>query len=178
MKEYLTDAIILNIKPVNEQDNLVDLYTKDFGRIRARVTSGRKILSKLSPHLDPLNLVKVRLVEKKQFIVADTITLDRFEELRKSRTSLGATLELVNVLRSLLFSSEPDLRLWHWLNLSLKKREFKYGEFLKILGYDAKSARCEICGSGNVSHFSTDDQSFICYRCHTKFPKTRLLYIK
>lgn len=166
----------MDARPLNELDNLVDLYTKEFGRLRARVTSGRKILSKLSPHLDPLNLVTVRLVEKKQFIVADAVTLDRFQSLRSSQ-KLKTALQLVRLLSFLSFTADPDLRLWHWLNRSLKKGPIKFKEFLKILGYDSAAARCEDCGSKNVSYFSATDQSFLCRRCHTHYSPSKLLYI-
>jgi len=178
MKEYFTDAIVLNIKPIDENNNLVDFYTKELGRIKAKVVSGRKILSKLMPHLDVLNLVKLRLVEKKYFIVADVIAEDSFLELKSSPAKLVLALNLVYVLRNIFYETEPDIRLWHWLVRSFRLKRFNYREFLKIIGYDPLAAHCEICGSKEPRYFSIEDQSFVCYRCHTKFPSNTLLYIK
>lgn len=178
MKEYLTEAIVLGVRPVGEQDNLVDFYSRHLGRLQARVISGRKILSKLSCHLDPLNLVSVRLVEKKQFIVADVATLDRFSPLRFYRNKLTAALVLISALRNLSFPSDPDPRLWHWFTNSLKRGKFNIRDFLRIIGYDSAAAVCGICGVKNVNVFSLDDHFFVCRRCGFKIPFNRLLLIK
>jgi recombinational DNA repair protein (RecF pathway) len=178
MRECLTEAIVLSVKSGSGQDSVADFYTRELGRIRARVTSGRKILSKLTPHLDVLNLVNLRLVEKRQFIVADVVTKDRFSELRSSSTKLALALNFLRVLRAISYPAEPDPRLWHWLIRSFRSKRFNYREFLKILGYDPAAACCEVCGARQLTHFFLKDQSFLCYRCHTKFPKNKLLYLQ
>ena len=80
MVEYLTQAIVLDSRPQKENDRTVDIYTKNFGRLRVRVIGGRRILSKLAPHLDIFNLVTVRLVEKNQITVTDVLTDERFRK--------------------------------------------------------------------------------------------------
>ena len=78
--EYFTEAVVLDKEPSGEFDSIAHLYTQELGRVSASVTSARKILSKLNSHLEPLNLVQVRLVEKNRFHVADVLktgALDR-----------------------------------------------------------------------------------------------------
>jgi len=178
MKEYLTEGIVLNIEHIDEDNNSVDLYTKELGRIKAKVIGGRKILSKLMPHLDVLNLVKLRLVEKKHFIVVDAIAKDIFLELKNSPKKLASVLNFFYVFRAICYPAEPDFRLWYWLVRSFRLKSFNYHEFLKIIGYDPLIACCEICGKKKPEYFSIKDQSFVCYRCHTKFPENTLLYLK
>ena len=74
MYEQNTSAFVLGRENVSEYDSLVVLYTKDLGKVLARVTSGGKISSKLTPHLQVGNKVAVRLVERKIMRVADALS--------------------------------------------------------------------------------------------------------
>lgn len=177
MKEYFTEAIVLNVSLIDDYDYLVEFFTKEFGFLKARVLSGRKILSKLSPHLDVLNLVELRLVEKKQIIVADALLKDRFSNLRENYSILENFLNLIFFFRKLVLFSQKDLKLWYWLIKTLKNQKIDYKEFLKILGYDFKLAKCYLCSRKYVSYFYIIDQVFLCYDCAGKFRKNELIYI-
>ena len=67
MKEYFTEAFILDIQEKGEFDSLITLYTRDFGKIMAKAKSIKKIVSKSAGHLQPLNFANVRLIEKTVF---------------------------------------------------------------------------------------------------------------
>ena len=177
MKEHLTEAIVLDIRPIKGNDRLVDLYSKSLGRLKVRVVAGRKLISKLSPHLDPLNLVTVRLIEKNSLTLADAVTDDRLRHIRSSTSQLSRALGLLHLLRSLLFLKNPDLKLWYWLKHSLKNNQINYREVLKILGYDPLLAQCQICDSPQVNCFYITDQSFLCDHCRFKLPAGKVIYI-
>ncbi|MDO8574288.1 MAG: recombination protein O N-terminal domain-containing protein, partial [bacterium] len=70
---YFNEAIVLDREPSGETDNRFSIYAKGFGKIVARGKSTRKITSKLSGHLEPGNLVKVRLIEKNGLQVVDAL---------------------------------------------------------------------------------------------------------
>ncbi|MDP1706411.1 MAG: DNA repair protein RecO [bacterium] len=176
MKEYITEGIVLGVEPINDYDQLVDLYTKDFGRLKAKVVSGRKILSKLSPHLDPLNFVILRLIQKNNFTVADAITADRLPLIRSSVAKMTAALWLLRVIRQVLFAAAPDRRLWFWLRRSLQTGRISYRQFLKLSGFDPELARCESCESSNVACFVFKDQSFLCERCRSQFSINEVIW--
>lgn len=177
MKEYITEAIVLDIKAVDEYDRVVEVFSKEFGYLKAKLISGRRFLSKLSPHLDILNLVDLRLVEKNQIIVADALTKDRFFQIRENYLVLKQFLDLVYYLKNLVFFSQKDLKLWYWLLNSLKNVKINYLEFLKILGYDHKLAKCYICQNKKISYFHIFEQFFLCFKCAGKFKKNDLIYI-
>jgi len=161
MREYFTPAIVLASRPAGESDRLVDLYTKDLGRLGARVVGGLKMNSKLSPHLDVGNLVDVRLVYKNQFTVTDVLSRSRFR---------GAGFwRVLSSLKSLFPEQNPDLRLWHEVLHGFKNRKVKMRNILKILGYDPLLAECVSCGGRSVAYFYPKDQSFLCLRCSQRF---------
>ncbi len=158
MREHFTEAVVLGTTPLGLSDRVVNLYTRDFGRLEAKVVAARKITSKLSPHLEEGNLIETRLVEKKRFIVTDAVLKKRF-------TKNIQVFEVLFLLKSLLPELVPDLRLWHGLIQSLQKESMDKKIFLKLLGYNAVFASCESCGSRQINYFSILDQVFLCHRC-------------
>lgn len=166
MREYLTQAVVLNVKPHKESDKLADLYTRSLGRIEARIVGGQKILSKLAPHLDLFNLVTVRLIEKNNFTVADVISEETFSKLKKDKEGYKKARKVFSLVRYLLPKREEDERLWQGIVRALRENKFESSLFLKFLGYDPKAATCFSCGSEKINHFFLRDQSFLCSLCH------------
>jgi DNA repair protein RecO len=169
MREYLTEALILDKIAFNETDLIVDLYAKELGRLKAKVTSGRKITSKLSPHLEPLTFSLIRLTEKNGFTATDALT-------QKKIKSFSRALVLLAAIRELVFPGVIDQKLWFWLKKSLSaKNQIFFSQFLKILGYDPKLAQCQKCRSKYIKYFLAEDQIFLCQRCGFKIPTDALL---
>jgi len=169
MREYLTETLILDKTAANENDLTADLYTKELGRLRAKITSGQKIISKLSPHLEPLNFSLIRLTEKNGFVLADALTQNHIEPFSQN-------LKLLAAIREMIFSGESDSQLWFWLKKSLNsQKQISFSQFLKILGYDPKLASCQKCHSKFVKYFLVPDQIFVFPRCVFRVPFNMLL---
>ena len=70
---------MLGNKISKEIDAQIVLYTRDFGKVLAKAKSARKMTSKLNGHLQPLNFINARLIEKTpvgRFQVVDALTAD------------------------------------------------------------------------------------------------------
>lgn len=173
LKEYFTEAIVLGVRG-RGYDKWIDLYTRSLGRIEARVVSGRRITSKLSPHFKLGNRVQARLVYKNQFTVTDVLEVEVFSCEAGGYTGL---LNLFFLLRSLSPVAEVDLNLWYWLSESVKNGRVDFEVFLKILGYSGAFSSCVVCGKRRVSYFFVADQSFLCDGCSVKFPEGQLIRI-
>ena len=174
MREYITDAIVLGRQPSGESDLLVDLFTKELGRVRVKVISGRKILSKLSGNLNMLNLVEARMVEKKSFTIADAITKNTFSGLKKSQFLIGAALRGARTIRELLPPGLPEPALWHEFVRMLRSSSVNTSTLLKIFGYGLEGAECADCGRNKAAHFNLRDQVFLCASCGVKSPENNL----
>lgn len=177
MKEYITDAIVLGTKPVRESDKTVALFTKELGRVEVKVVAARKTLSKFTPHLDPLNLVHVRLVKKNNFTLTDVLTENRFAPIRESTRIFGAALQLISLLDELLAVSQPEPRLWHALVRALEEGKINIPLFLKLLGYDPLYASCARCHARHISAFLRKEQAFLCSNCARAFPESEIILI-
>ncbi len=151
MREYVTEAIVLKKEPVREFDVRLSLYTRELGKVKALVTSARKPLSKLSPHVEPLSIAQVRLAEKGGVQLTDAL---RKGVLPKKHVGVLTLLDAV------LQVGERDDRLW-----SLLTRDFSLEEVLAALGFDPNFAVCETCGKSAPNIFLLKDARYACAEC-------------
>jgi len=191
MTEYLTDAIVLDKEDVGEMDSLIYLYTKDLGKVIAKAKSSRKITSKLGGHLEPLNLVKVRLVEKKRlpnsrqgFQIVDALVIKRFLAGRLAPAFLTAKfLRVMKFIKEMTFEYQRDLQLWLLIKKILASpaadEKIIYRSLLKVMGFNPKFAECAECHRKEVRAFSSENQKFLCEKCFTalKIPKNEVVLI-
>lgn len=168
MKEFVTEAIVMSLEHSGEWDANVNLLTKEIGRISARVIGGKRSLSKFAQHLNPLNIVLVRIVQKKAFTLTDVITKTRFLGTARSMQKSLAAMAVMNASIPL---SSPDQRLWFYTSGALQDGEVSQNEILKILGSDPSRAVCGKCRKSGVKLFVPEDQIFLCEICGRKTGK-------
>lgn len=177
MREYITPAIVLAVREHRESDRIADLFTRDLGRIRARVPGGSKILSKFSPHLSVLNIVTVRLVQKHSFTITDVARINSTPVFLNNARRLGGVLNFVLLLRAVLPHNEPDLPLWHYTRRSLSEGVATLTTLLGLVGYDSRTSQCEHCGKIPAKTFLLSDHSFLCDQCRVHERESNVLLI-
>ena len=154
MQEYVSDAVVLLKQPSGEQDGRYALFTKRFGKIIGRAKSSRKITSKLSGHLEPGNVVKVRFIEQKGIQIVDALKTTRVP------ISLGD----LALLAELTAEMESDASLWD----QIVGAPFSWEAVLRTLGWDPAGAVCIACGALPAGHFFIPRQEFFCSACIAK----------
>lgn len=157
MIEYSTKAFVLDSENVNEFDKLVYLYTEELGKVVARAKSARKITSKLAAYLEPLNFIRVRLIEKNGFQIVDALNFDKI-------TALPQNLAISRFIKEMTAEIQPDKKLWQFIRC-LTRENFSYRPLLKILGFDPDFASCQICNRRPAVYFYKNDQIFFCKQC-------------
>jgi recombinational DNA repair protein (RecF pathway) len=162
MREYLTQAIILERESQGELDCRITVWSREFGRLRGRAVSLRKITSKLSAHLEPGMLSQLRLVENKNLQVVDALKIKRLE----------VTPHDIHNLSRLLKESEPEEELWTAITLP----QWSWVGILAVLGWDPRHASCSLC-SGLADAFSVNRQEFFCAACASKLLPDALVYM-
>jgi recombinational DNA repair protein (RecF pathway) len=161
MLEHYTTAIILDIEDRDDLDRVITLYTKDFGRIKARAKSIKKITSKLAGHLMSGNIVSIRLIERGEG--GNFQILDALSE-RPPRISLEL-MKFLDVLNKVSPLGLPDLGLWYESERAISQDDFgpaRYRRILADLGIDIDSAVCAECGDPHVAYFVPGDVTFLC----------------
>ena len=166
MLEYVSEAVVLDREENGDLDAVLLIFTKKFGKLRAKAKSARKITSKLSSHLEPGNLSQVRLVEKNGFQITDALKHAR----------LGVTPPDLYFLNQLIPEAEPDFLLWE----ALVEKKFNWQEILRILGWDPALGRCEVCRKGIPEFFHLKKLDFVCERCSasSRIPESEVVYLR
>ena len=161
MSEYLTEGVVLEKEPYGEVDYQVLLFTKDLGKIYVKMKSGRKITSKLNSHLEPLNKVVIRIIEKNGFQVVDALRFGRYSN------KLVIILSLVSKITVEL---QPDLKMWQILKLIPNDRDPKdirilIKKILGISGFGTDFSTCYNCGRKSPKTFIFESAQFVCGLC-------------
>lgn len=167
MKEFLTEALVLSVDDSAEFDKTVVLYTKELGKVSAKARGARKITSKLTGHLQPLDFTRVRLIGENSFQIADALA---FKKMERSSESLAA----VKFVQEMTPELQPDHDLW---NLLKKGKKFSNEEILGVLGFDPAFSECGACKVKKPEFFSKTEQIFLCKRCASKAPKNEIVLI-
>lgn len=166
MKEYVTEAIVLDREVAGETDARVFLYTKELGRVLARAKSAELMTSRLSAHLQPLKRITARLVEKNGVQIVDAL-------IHADKRTVGAEqVAVCGIVSALTSPHHPDEQLWHEL-ATPKPSALK---ILTILGFDPRHAHCHQCEGESPEYFSVRDAHYYCVRCVRGFPSIEGLY--
>lgn len=160
MLEYVTEAVVLDKIDSGELDSRVYLYTRDFGRVSCKVKSTRKITSKLASHLEPLNLITARIVDKNGPQLVDALIIKKYKKTPE-------LLKIFLLIKDLTAESQPDLNFWDFLKQFLAG-DFQEGHSRKVLsflGFDPIFAKCNHCQKENPVAFYPPDSYFYCKDC-------------
>ena len=116
MLEYSTSAIVLMKKIAGESDARAGLYTEELGKIDVIAKGAKKIIAKLSHHLEPMNLIQCSIVSANNKHLTSALTTNSFPNIRKNEAALFVALKNLEILNQAMVSSEPDKVLWKKLN--------------------------------------------------------------
>lgn len=183
MHEHFTEALVLDNQDKGELDALITLYTRDFGKVIARSKSVRKITSKLSGHLQPLNFINARLIEKNGFQIVDALTIDampNFSNNPKNPEILKKNLNVAKFINDMTYELQEDSRLWQAIKkifASNFEEKIIYHGILKIIGFDPKFAICAFCHKNETRFFIKMDHSFLCQNCGLKMSQNDVVFL-
>lgn len=147
MHEPVTRALVLARYPHGEADLRVSLFGEELGKLFATVVSGRKITSRLGPHLLEGSVASVRLIEQRDIRVGDALTVKAGVR----------TLEECLLLDRLLPEQVAEPEVWRIATAS----RIDWTAALAALGWDPQHASCAACGS-DVAAFVIRSQEFFC----------------
>lgn len=147
MYEHVTPVLVLARYPHGEADLRFSLFTRDLGRLVATAISGRKITSKLAPHLQEGSASSVRLIEQRGIRVADALTIKQGVR----------TLEECLLLDRLVPENVPEPEVWRMATAS----RVDWDAVLAALGWDPAHGACSVCGK-EPSAFVIRSQEFLC----------------
>lgn len=193
MSQYKqTESIVLNSEDVSEQDKGFTIYTKDYGKLFVIAKGGKKIQSKLSPHMQPFSISDIRLVQGRYtHRLIESHLIHDFEFIKKHLAEIALGSYCLEIVDALISEQEQDEAVYFLLKELLevlneqsfhdesdKKRQVKELlltkifalKLLKILGYEPYLDECVECASSirpDMIFFDTQ-RGVVCEACGTK----------
>ena len=192
MPTYKTEGIIIKRNNFLESSLILDIYTKDYGKIEAVARSARKAKGKLKGHLKLFLWPEMILARGKSIdTITSSLTIESFSNLRNDlKLSYGAyyILELVDKMtaeeyqderifcllkRVLLFLDElvtHGVETRHCLISTTVVLLFQIN-LLDLTGFSPELSKCVFCGKPiqlNENRFSFSTGGVIGNECATK----------
>lgn len=113
---YQTKGFIIKKKDFREDDEIITVYTKEFGKIDLLSRGAKKILAKLTPFLQLFNLVNLEFVEGKNFkTVTAAENISNFNEEKKNLFKLEILEKTSQLIDKLVAAPQKDEELWEFL---------------------------------------------------------------
>lgn len=192
---YRTQGIFLRKENRGEADQLLTVFTKDFGKIEVLARAIRKITSKLRSGAEIFYLSEVEFIQGKTHkTLTDAVLIDKFKNLRENPQKLEITYQITDALASLTAREERDLKVWHLLSKTFQKIEnckiedftptrnevsaagyklktiyyYFLWNFFSLLGYKPELYCCPVCQKKLLPEtfwFSAKEGGVVCWQC-------------
>ena len=176
---YQTKGFLIKKTDQGEADQLLTLYTKDFGKIKVLGRGIRKIQSKLKYGADLFNLSEIEFIGGRRIkTVTDIRGVKSFKRAKENLQRLRTLSGMCNSLDLLIPEEEQDLKIWDLLSDAFKELNKKTPSFLifhyffwnlfRILGYQPSLYQCACCQkklSPDNLYFSCQEGGVVCGRC-------------
>jgi len=175
-----TSGFALRKNDYREYDRIYTVYTFDFGKISLLARGARKIKSKLAPHLEGLNEVRLNFAKGKIFnhlSGANVISINK--GLLRDGEKISFFLECFNLLDRFIKPEEGDRKIYELIkeifaatssfNFSSydKIRIYFFWRLIDLLGYRPQLDECVLCGNIIIgsSKFNITENIVICDKC-------------
>ncbi len=182
---YNTKGIILEKRGMREADEVITLYTYDFGRVDIVGRSLRKANSKLKMNTSLFSLVEIGFVQGRSCNrMVDVRIINSFNSARRDLAKMSLFYRLSEIFLSLVRGEEKDKEIFSFILRSFEKIEeisFK-GDSLKLfycffsfrllylLGYKIYTEGCAVCDARveKECYFNAKEGGVICNNCYQK----------
>ncbi len=189
-----TLAFILSSRPYKENDVIVSVFSRDFGKLSLLARGLKKQGSKMSAHLEPLVLSRVMIIKGKNFDYLSAAIIEKaYLNIRNDLSKIFCASEILSLFSELVKENEKDENLFNllfnFLNLIESDKDFSEEKkiifqlrfnlsFLKEIGYKPEMYNCLACGSrlekgGNF--FDIKNGGVICPTCALEIKNNKLL---
>lgn len=156
-----TEAIVLTKINYSDTSKIVNLFTKEFGRITAIVKGGRNKNSKIGMVVDPMNIIDAVIYNKPNReiqLLTGADLISHFPDLKEDYTKLQYAFAVLELLNEQYMQEEPNNRLFvgvrrilELLNTSNEDPQIIFLRFflffLKELGFEINVDSCPVCNS-------------------------------
>ncbi len=195
MKESFTvDSINLKSYPLNENDKIIVMYSKEYGLMRAVAKGIKKSKSKLGASMDMMVANKILLSQGKNLdIICQAQGLNSFKNIRNNVDKLFYSIYACEIVINLGIENDPNSKdiyelFYQFLNkvsksnnkielmLALIRFQLKMTD---ISGFTLELGHCINCGQiCDDTYFSFEQAGILCKKCRSSDIKTIKIHRK
>ena len=148
LRTFKEIGIILKRRNTGEADRILTVLTQNLGKIKVRAPGVRRILSRRSPHIEPLNLSVLTLYKSTSLsfpILTEAAPLERFSSIKKDLKLIGFAYYLCELVSSFCPQNQENREVFFLLkntlfeltngNNSLSLISYFEKELLRVLGF-------------------------------------------
>ncbi|MBU1164842.1 DNA repair protein RecO [Patescibacteria group bacterium] len=183
MSTYKTQAIILRENDYINADRLFYVYTQNYGKVILMVKGGKKIQSKLTPHLQNFSIVNLLIAKGKTFDrLASSQILHYYQDIKNNFEKIAIAYNFLELVDKSTHVYHPDEKIFNLLVENLEAlndnrldiiqlknlSNFFTIRFLNILGYSLQLYNCLYCKKkieSNENYFYPRKGSIACSKC-------------
>jgi len=183
---HRTQGFILKKENSGETNQLLFVYTKDFGKVELSAKAIRKLNSKLKSSTQVFYLSEIEFIQgRAQKTLTDALAVERFPEIRKNVLKLRLAYNFSQVFCDLVKNQEADRKLWQFLNnffselnsenLTVLKAQLFYHFYLwnllDLLGYRPELNSCVFCRKKVIPSgifWAVNEGGLVCRNCLAK----------
>ena len=177
---YNIKAIVLNRRPVGENDTRTIVYSLEAGKLQLTARGAKKIKSKLAGHLEPLNLVDIMVVRGRRHDYAGAAVSEKcYFNIKNDLAKLPLAARAVRILDKFIKSGVVDEKIFELLKDYLAALEAVKGEcaifftffslkLLAALGHQPELSRCLNCAvkiQPGKNRFDLERGGLVCPKC-------------
>lgn len=120
---YIATGIVLGKKNLGEADKIINVYSKEFGKLSLVAKGIRRPRSRKRGHIEIFNLIKFQGMSGKSMdILTEAEVVENFSNIRKSLKKISLAYYLCEVVGKIT-NEETGTEIFDLLLLSLKKLE-------------------------------------------------------
>ena len=149
-------GIVLARRDFREADQMISLYTREFGKVEILAKGVKKIISKNAAHLEPFSCVEAEIIHGKEINHLGAVqSINYFVNIRQNLEKSLMAGYLANLLNKILHEGEKDEQLFEltlnfleYLNLTTTICNVQLVDnfiikLLYCLGYDIQTVKAK-----------------------------------
>lgn len=185
---YRTEGFALKKKNWFEADQVLTIYTKDFGKLNILGRAIRKIKSKLRAGTEFFCALEIEFIQGRiGKTLTNAVSVKKFKDIRGDLKKMEVANQINTIVDSLVKGQEKDIEIWILINQIFEElnkagpenKNYKtelfyyyfFWNFVALLGYQIDLYDCAFCKQKLVPeklYFDFSNKGIVCQNCYQK----------
>ena len=124
MRSIKTEGIVIKRRNFGEADRLLTIFSKNFGKIQIKAGGVRKINSRRSGHIEPLNYCSFTLYKGRGMpFLTEVENLENFSNIKDDLTKVGFAYHICELIDGLCAEEQENQEVFNLLKQTLNRLE-------------------------------------------------------